>query len=641
MINADLNEELISLEPLLKVSGLKVTHFGAEQKRTIFANVDLIVGKGETVGIVGESGSGKSLLTKTIMRMLPTYMTHEGKIELDGQDISSLAIGKVHNLRGSQMTLLFQDPFTMLNPVLTAGDHILEALRANRKFRNEVSKKDAKRVVLERLLEVGIHDSAVASRFPFQLSGGMRQRIALATALARDPKLLIADEPSTALDNTTQAEILALLKKVQESRQMGLILVTHDLRVAFAVCDRIYVLYAGSIVEVGPSAELEKAPLHPYTHGLLLSEPSIDRRIEVLTSIPGSVPLFDNVLDQCAFAQRCDWQKEECVGSTPQLKNVGEGHMSSCVRLQEIKNDLRVDKIFRKTSDPQILNQPNLGVLSKLMPVLSIENVKKTFINSQNRKVEAIQNVTLEIAPSQCVALVGESGSGKTTLGRCVVGLETPTSGSIELDGLLATNYNSINGEARAILRKKAQIVFQDPYSSLDPKQTIYNCLNEVLQVNGVSKNLRSARVDVLLEQVGLPTSYKERLPESLSGGERQRVAIARALAVEPKLIVCDEAVSALDVSVQSQILSLLRKIQKDMGISLLFISHDLAVVRQIADKVYVMQNGLIVESGDVDDVLSRPQNEFTKKLLSSVPSSASHLAEKKSMSTSQKNRNI
>jgi peptide/nickel transport system ATP-binding protein len=639
MINANLNEELISLEPLLKVSGLKVTHFGAEHKRTIFANVDLIVGKGETVGIVGESGSGKSLLTKTIMRMLPTYMTHEGKIELDGQDISSLAIGKVHNLRGNQMTLLFQDPFTMLNPVLTAGDHILEALRANRKFRNEVSKKDAKRIVLERLLEVGIHDSAVASRFPFQLSGGMRQRIALATALARDPKLLIADEPSTALDNTTQAEILALLKKVQESRQMGLILVTHDLRVAFAVCDRIYVLYAGSIVEVGPSAELEKAPLHPYTHGLLLSEPSIDRRIEVLTSIPGSVPLFDNVLDQCAFAQRCDWQKEECVGTTPQLKNVGEGHLSSCVRLQEIKNELRVDKIFRKTSDPQILNQSNLDVFSKLMPVLSIENVKKTFINSQNRKVEAIQNVSLEIAPSQCVALVGESGSGKTTLGRCVVGLETPTSGSIQLDGLLATNYDAINRDARAILRKKAQMVFQDPYSSLDPKQTIYNCLNEVLQVNGVSKNLRSKRVDVLLEQVGLPTSYKERLPESLSGGERQRVAIARALAVEPKLIVCDEAVSALDVSVQSQILSLLRKIQKDMGISLLFISHDLAVVRQIADKVFVMQNGLIVESGDVDDVLSRPQNEFTKKLLSSVPSSASNLAEKNSISTSQKNR--
>jgi len=640
MIDADLDEELSSLAPLLKVSGLKVTHFGAEHKRTIFANVDLIVGKGETVGIVGESGSGKSLLTKTIMRMLPTYMTHEGKIELDGQDISSLSIGKVHNLRGNQMTLLFQDPFTMLNPVLTAGDHILEALRANSKFRNEISRKDAKRVVLERLLEVGIHDSAVASRFPFQLSGGMRQRIALATALARDPKLLIADEPSTALDNTTQAEILALLKKVQKSRDMGLILVTHDLRVAFAVCDRIYVLYAGSIVEVGPSAELEKAPLHPYTHGLLLSEPSIDRRIEVLTSIPGSVPLFDNVLDQCAFAQRCDWQREVCVGSTPQLKDVGERRMSSCVRLQDIQNDLRVDKIFRKTSDPQFLNQSNLHVFPKLVPVLRIENVKKTFINSQNRKVEAIQNVSLEIAPSQCVALVGESGSGKTTLGRCVVGLETSTSGSIELDGLPATNYNSINREARAILRKKAQIVFQDPYSSLDPRQTIYNCLNEVLQVNGVSKNIRHAKIDILLDQVGLPTSYKERLPESLSGGERQRVAIARALAVEPKLIVCDEAVSALDVSVQSQILSLLRKIQKDMGISLLFISHDLAVVRQIADKVYVMQNGLIVESGDVDDVLSRPQNEFTKKLLSSVPSSASHLAEKKSISTSQKNRN-
>ena len=243
--------------------------------------------------------------------------------------------------------------------------------------------------------------------------------------------------------------------------------------------------------------------------------------------------------------------------------------------------------------------------------------------------MEAVQNVSLEIAPGECVALVGESGSGKTTLGRCIVGLEVPTSGSIELDGLEATNYNSISRESRAALRKKAQIVFQDPYSSLDPRQTVADCLSEVMQVNGEGKDSRNSRIDALLKHVGLPESYRVRLPESLSGGERQRVAIARALAVEPKLIICDEAVSALDVSVQAQILSLLRKIQKEMGISLLFITHDLAVVRQIADRAYVMKNGLVVESGLVDDVLSRPQNEFTQKLLSSVPSSASQLAEK------------
>jgi len=439
----------------------------------------------------------------------------------------------------------------------------------------------------------------------------------------------MADEPSTALDNTTQAEILALLKNVQQSRQMGLILVTHDLRVAFSVCDRIYVLYAGSILEVGPSVELEKAPLHPYTHGLLLSEPPIDRRIEVLTSIPGSVPSFDNVLGKCAFAPRCNWQTQVCLDGTPQLRNVGERHVSSCLRLQEIKSELIVDRTGRNTADSPFVNLSTQSALPSITPVLRIQSLKKTFINSQNRKVEAVQNVSLEIAPGECVALVGESGSGKTTLGRCIVGLEVPTSGSIELDGLEATNYNSISRESRAALRKKAQIVFQDPYSSLDPRQTVADCLSEVMQVNGEGKDSRNSRIDALLKHVGLPESYRVRLPESLSGGERQRVAIARALAVEPKLIICDEAVSALDVSVQAQILSLLRKIQEEMGISLLFITHDLAVVRQIADRAYVMKNGLVVESGLVDDVLSRPQNEFTQKLLSSVPSSASQLAEK------------
>lgn len=624
-----LNLELNSSEPLLKVSGLTVRHLGAEHERTIFSNVDLSVARGETIGIVGESGSGKSMLTKAIMRMLPPYMAHEGRIELDGLEITNLSLRKVHQLRGDQMTLLFQDPFTMLNPVLSAGEHILEALRANKKFRKEISKQESKKIVLERLSEVGIHDAAVAGRFPFQLSGGMRQRIALATALARNPKLLIADEPSTALDNTTQAEILALLKNVQQSRQMGLILVTHDLRVAFSVCDRIYVLYAGSILEVGPSVELEKAPLHPYTHGLLLSEPPIDRRIEVLTSIPGSVPSFDNVLGKCAFAPRCNWQTQVCLDGTPQLRNVGERHVSSCLRLQEIKSELIVDRTGRNTADSPFVNLSTQSALPSITPVLRIQSLKKTFINSQNRKVEAVQNVSLEIAPGECVALVGESGSGKTTLGRCIVGLEVPTSGSIELDGLEATNYNSISRESRAALRKKAQIVFQDPYSSLDPRQTVADCLSEVMQVNGEGKDSRNSRIDALLKHVGLPESYRVRLPESLSGGERQRVAIARALAVEPKLIICDEAVSALDVSVQAQILSLLRKIQEEMGISLLFITHDLAVVRQIADRAYVMKNGLVVESGLVDDVLSRPQNEFTQKLLSSVPSSASQLAEK------------
>ncbi len=623
MIISDSNNQLLRTEPLLEVSGLTVEHLSKTHTRTIFSNIDLTVARGETIGIVGESGSGKSLLAKAIMRMLPPYMSLSGQIKLGSQDISSLAMNEMHRLRGNQITLLLQDPFTMLNPLLSAGDHILEALHADKKFAKDFTKKDLKELVVHRLSEVGINDSSVGERFPFQLSGGMRQRVALATALARNPKLLIADEPSTALDNTTQSEILALLKKIQVEREMGLVLITHDLRVAFSVCDRIYVLYAGSVLEVGPSAELEIRPSHPYTHGLLLSEPALDHRIEVLTSIPGSVPSFDQVIGQCAFAQRCHWQTPECLKTSPQLNKVGNKHSSSCIRVDDIGSELKVDKRSRATAESYFAIQSHIVGMHLEKPILRIEEVKKTFINSARVRVEAIQNVSLEIRSGECVALVGESGSGKTTLGRCIVGLETPTSGLIELDGLPASDYNVITGIARKTLRRTAQIVFQDPYSSLDPKQTVQNCILEVLKVSGIQRDNRQAIVNDLLEKVGLPIGYKKRLPESLSGGERQRVAIARALAIGPRLIICDEAVSALDVSVQSQILTLLRQIQKNMGISLLFITHDLAVVRQIADRVYVMQNGLIVESGMVDDVLSRPKNLFTKKLLMSVPTSA------------------
>ncbi len=600
---------------LLSTSGLAV-EFTADsgQRRTLLSGIDLTIGNGETIGVVGESGSGKSMMAKAIMRLLPPGVTATGTItHSDHRNLLGISERHMSRLRGTRIALMYQDPFTMLNPLLRCGDHIVEGLRAAPKGQRP-AKSAARAEAIRRLAEVGINDPDVAARYPFQLSGGMRQRVALAAALARDPELLIADEPSTALDVTTQAEMLALLKSVQQRRGMGLVLITHDLRVAFSVCDRIYVLYAGSVIETGPAADVEREPLHPYSLGLLLSEPSADRRLDDLVAIDGSVPRPGDVDQQCPFAARCQWRAATCTAAQPPLVPVGPKRSSACVRLGEITPAMRAART-RPTATTAAPVEASAAPGSALV---RIADLRKSFGGIGGRRVHALAGVSLSIDTDESVGLVGESGSGKTTLGRCLVGLETATSGEITVGELDASDYGKLSNRDRSALRRTVQIVFQDPYSSLDPRQTIGSALGETLRVNDIDGGRH--RVEELLDIVGLPASHARRLPAALSGGERQRVAIARALAVDPKIIVCDEPVSALDVSVQAQVLKLFRQLRDSQQLSYLFITHDLAVVRQVADRVYVLYQGEIVESGAVDQVLDRPEHPYTRRLIDSIP---------------------
>jgi len=493
--------------------------------------------------------------------------------------------------------------------VMRCGRIIEESLlKAGRRSRAE-----RRAEVLRRLTEVGIDDESVYERYPFQLSGGMRQRVGIAAALARDPKVLIADEPSTALDVATQREVLALIKRIQGERGMGLILITHDLRVAFSVCDRIHVLYAGSLLEAAPAAAMEAEPLHPYSQGLLLSEPPADHRVRELVTIPGAVPDPHEVADQCAFAPRCRWAQEICRVAVPPLREPAPGRESACVRIEEIREDMRS---LRGHAEADI--HPTLPIRTAA-PLVRVRDVHKEF-RSGNRVVNALRGATIEVGPNESVGIVGESGSGKTTLGRMLVGLEHPTSGEITIDGVAAGDWKSLSGADRRKLRSTVQIVFQDPYSSLNPMRSIGWTIAEALTVREPGARRVDAQVVELLESVGLPPSYAQRRPVALSGGERQRVAIARALAMEPRILICDEAVSALDMSVQAQILNLLLALRAERGIGYLFITHDLSIVRQISDYLYVMAKGRVVESGPTEQVLDRPSDPYTAQLLESVP---------------------
>ena len=506
--------------------------------------------------------------------------------------------------------MLLQDPFTMMNSLMRCGLHIEEMLAERPEFRNRHTRVAE---VQRRLLEVGIAGEDVRHRLPFQLSGGMCQRVALAAALARDPQLLIADEPSTALDVTTQAEIIALLKRVQVERGMSLILITHDLRLAFSTCDRVYVLYAGSLLEVGAASAVERDPAHPYTLGLLLSEPPLERRVSRLVAIRGSVPSADDVAARCSFADRCDWAIDICRASKPVLAEITPGRATACIRRGAIADEMRA---LRHRSLEVAYTQQHFATTAT--PLIRVDGLEKTFIGRRGRPIHALKGVSIEVMPGESVGLVGETGSGKTTLGRCLVGLETPSAGTIEISGIPASNFGSLAPDQRKQLRRTIQMVFQDPYSTLNPRHTIRRSLTEALRTVGAVGD--DDRIAALLREVGLATTFGERRPASLSGGERQRVAVARSLAVAPKILVCDEPVSALDVSVQAQILNLFKRLQDELGLSYLFITHDLAVVRQIVDRVYVLYLGQIVEQGPTEEVMNRPKHPYTRRLIDSVP---------------------
>lgn len=598
--------------PLLKVEGLAISHGDVP----ITLPLEIVVERGETIAIVGESGSGKSLTARAIVGILPPGINAKGAVTLDGVPLMRLAERELRKIRGSRVSMLMQDPFTMLNPLMRSGDHIDEMLRDRPEFASRAVRADE---VKRRLAEVGIVDEDVARRMPFQLSGGMCQRVALAAALARDPELLIADEPSTALDVTTQTEIIKLLRRIQRERNMAVILITHNLRLAFSTCQRIYVLYAGSMLEVGDAAAVERQPFHPYTLGLLLSEPPVDIRVPRLVAIRGSVPRAADVIDSCGFADRCDWAKQICRAGKPSLAARDASRFTACIRQDEIQGELDALRSATLSATPVT---PRRGETAGAL--VRVDALVKTFAGRRGRPICAIRDVSLHIMAGESVGLVGESGSGKTTIGRCLVGLETPTDGDIRINGIAAADFGAMAKADRDRVRRTIQMIFQDPYSTLNPRHSVGQALREALGASaGAPSPAPQERIASLLAEVGLSAAYATRRPASLSGGERQRVAIARALAVKPAILVCDEPVSALDVSVQAQVLNLFRRLQVEHELSYLFITHDLAVVRQIAERIYVLYLGEIVEEGPTERVISNPQHPYTRRLIESIVRSA------------------
>ena len=602
---------------LLEVSDLWIEATIGGVSRPLVTGVSLQVEPGEVLAIVGESGSGKSLTARALTGLLPEGLRASGKVLFEGRSLLGARERQLQEVRGGGIALVLQDPFTTLNPLKKCREQ-LQPTRGKR-----LSRAERLEGAIRRLAEVGIRDPNVADRYPWQLSGGMQQRVALAAALSNDPKVLIADEFSTALDVTTQKEVWLLLRRIQKERGMGLIIITHDLRMAFSMCDRVHVMYAGSFVETGGAQAIEDLPLHPYTLGLLLSEPDVNSRSEASTLMRGSVPRADEVLDRCAFAARCTWSEAECVAGRPSLRDVDAGRVSACIRIDTIVDEVAA---LRQEHRNRSVGDVTHVITEKLDPVVVVSDLRKVFVDSVGRSEEksvvALNGVSLAVGRGECVGLVGESGSGKTTLARCLVGLETATSGSIKIAGLEVTRPLCLTKEELHQVRSSIQYIFQDPYSSLNPTKTVGSTLREAVALRGDLGGPRavSRRVQELLEIVGLPGHYHSRKPVALSGGERQRVAIARALALEPQVVVCDEPVSSLDVSVQAQVLELFNEIRARTAVSYLFISHDLGVVRQVADRICVLYKGEIVEEGPADELLERPRAEYTRALVSAVP---------------------
>ncbi|ROO88979.1 peptide/nickel transport system ATP-binding protein [Actinocorallia herbida] len=582
--------------PLVEVDGLRVHR--AADGRTLLSDVSFAVEAGRSLAIVGESGSGKSLTVRALFGLLPSGLKASGNVDLAGVRVSEKP-KELRRLRGTTVSLLLQDPFTLLNPLRPVGKQISDGLPRGKRTAAEVAR---------RLAEVGL-PADVAERRPYELSGGMRQRVGLACALADDPQVLVADEPTTALDVTTQAEVLDLIRRVQRERGMAFVLITHDLRVAFSMCDDVLVLYAGRTVETGPADAVREGSRHPYTRALLAAEPPLDRRLAVLPSVPGNVPAHDAVTGRCGFADRCALASDTCRAGTPELRPAGPGRRSACVRADEVALTFTPEPALAAEPAPSDPAAPAL---------LEIRGITRTF---RGAKRPALGGIDLRVAPGEAVGIVGESGSGKTTLARCVVGLERPDGGTITFDGTSYTDLRALPKGDRARVLRGVQMVFQDPYSSLNPVRSVGAVLAEALRAAG--REGGKTEVAALLDLVGLAPAVAARPPSGMSGGERQRVAIARAVAGRPKLLICDESVSALDVSVQAQILDLLAELRTSLSMALLFITHDLAVVRQITDRVYVLAEGTRREEGPTSRVLDAPADPYTRRLLASVPDPA------------------
>jgi oligopeptide/dipeptide ABC transporter ATP-binding protein len=611
--------------PLLEVQGLRTEIRLRHGAVHAVDNVSFTVGHGETVGLVGESGCGKTMTGTSIMRLLPPggHITG-GKILLEGRDLVSMSLDDLRHVRGGEIGMVFQDPMTSLNPTTQIGRQIAEAVRLHR----PVSQEKAMERAVEVLGLVGMPRPAErVSAYPHQLSGGLRQRVMIAMALACEPKLLIADEPTTALDVTIQAQILALLETLKERLGMAMILITHDMGVIAGRADRVIVMYAGRTVETAQTADLFAGPHHPYTEGLLASIPRLDQdRKQALPTIPGLPPDLIQPPAGCRFAPRCRYATDECREQDPELGGPDATHSYACFHPRNLgesegegsRVQVGVSASETNGASSEVAAAPGevlleLAGLTKRYRVTSAGLLRRTV-----GALQAVTDVSFSVGRGETFGVVGESGCGKTTIARMIVGLERPSEGRVLFDGTDLTTLSK--GEMRR-RRRDLQLMFQDPYASLDPRMRVGTIVKEPLSVQRVGdRRSQNERVKELLDQVGLPAASVDRYPHEFSGGQRQRISLARALALNPRLIVADEPVSALDVSIQAQVLNLLRNLQREMGLTLIFIAHDLSVVRHMCDRVAVMYLGKIVEVAPSDDLYSRAAHPYTAGLLEAVP---------------------
>jgi peptide/nickel transport system ATP-binding protein len=610
---------------LLEVTDLKVTFPTNAEDVTAVRGLDFHVDSGEVLAIVGESGSGKSASAMALIGLLPPYAEVSGSVRLHGEELIGLGDQQMSRIRGNKIGTVFQDPMSALTPVYTVGDQIAEALRTHQ---HELGKRAARARAVELLELVGISQPERRARaFPHELSGGERQRVVIAIAIANGPDLIICDEPTTALDVTVQAQILDVLKTARDVTGAGVLIITHDLGVVAEFANRALVMYAGRAVEVAPVATLYADRRMPYTAGLLGSVPRLDSPQGTrLVPIPGAPPSLAALPDGCPFAPRCPLVIEQCRTAEPDLLPVGLMHTAACIRTDQVAGRTAAEIYGVSTASPAVAPGPDAAV------VLSVTDLVKTYqltkgvvFRRQIGEVRAVDGISFQLQQGRTLGIVGESGSGKSTTLHQILELTAPQGGSIEV---LGRDVAALDGRSRKELRGDLQVVFQDPVAALDPRLPVFDVLAEPLTANGFDKRATDARVAELLTVVGLRREDASRYPAEFSGGQKQRIGIARALALQPKILALDEPVSALDVSIQAGIINLLLDLQQQFGLSYLFVSHDLSVVKHLAHRVAVMFGGSIVEQGEADDVFANPAHEYTRRLLAAVPQPIADVAD-------------
>jgi peptide/nickel transport system ATP-binding protein len=603
---------------LLEVADLNVTFDTGDVRVSAVRGASYRIDPGEVVAIVGESGSGKTTAAMAVVGLLPEHTDVSGSVRLHGEELLGLSDQAMSRIRGKSIGTVFQDPMSALTPVYTIGDQIAEAIKVHNR---EISRAGARKRAVELLELVGIvQPESRARAFPHELSGGERQRVVIAIAIANDPDLLICDEPTTALDVTVQAQILDLLRTARDVTGAGVLIITHDLGVVSEFADRALVMYAGRPVEIATVAELYRDRRMPYTAGLLGSVPRLDSPQGTrLVPIPGAPPTMTSLPDACQFAPRCPLVISECRSAEPDLVEVRDGHWAACIRTDEVAGRSAAD-IYHVSTQPVSGD----GTVADPPVVLQVTDLAKTYaltkgvvLRRRVGEVRAVDGVSFTLEQGRTLGIVGESGSGKSTTLSQILELAAPQAGAIEI---LGSDVAALDAAARRKLRTELQVVFQDPVASLDPRLPVFDVIAEPLITNGFDRPRSEARVAELLGIVGLNHGDASRYPAEFSGGQKQRIGIARALALQPKILALDEPVSALDVSIQAGIINLLLDLQKRFGLSYLFVSHDLSVVKHLAHKVAVMYRGKIVEQGDGEQVFSNPRHEYTQRLLAAVP---------------------